>query len=175
MPLPSSGFGGASVSATSTSPFGSTYTERGCWSPFANRSTFKPFAAVGFAFSGQPLTGAMSTVGISDCRGWGMAGSGPVPADTGNFAMSPQPASVARPIAASVAHSNRPRAKANAPNDLQPANPTHAFITENHDDSSWIRHHKRSSPRPIVAKVCHTGQPGILGLVVLIAKRHKML
>src|SRR4029450_9085163 len=131
------GFGGASVSATSTSPFGSTYTERGCSSPFANRSTFKPFAAVGFAFSGQPLTGARSTVGISDCLGAGMVGSGPVPAVTDNFAMSPQPARLARRIAARAAHSNRPRAKAIAPNDLHISNPTQASIAENDDDSSW--------------------------------------
>ena len=36
MPLPSSGLGGALVSATSTSPLGSTYSQRGCCKPSAN-------------------------------------------------------------------------------------------------------------------------------------------
>ena len=85
-------------------------------------------AALGFAFSGQPLTGAMSTVGISDCRGSGIAGSGPVPADTDNFAISPHPASVASPIAANIAHANRRVAKTTKPIDVHARKGTGVFI-----------------------------------------------
>ena len=65
MPLPSSGLGGALLSATSTSPLGSTYNQRGWSRPVANAATARPAAAVGVAPSGQPFAGAISTVGIS--------------------------------------------------------------------------------------------------------------
>src|SRR5690606_36942807 len=39
---------------------------------------------------GQPLAGAISTVGINVCFGGGKVGSGPMPADTGSLATSPQ-------------------------------------------------------------------------------------
>src|SRR5687767_1108189 len=84
--------GGPADSATSTSPFGSTYTQRGWSSPFANGATCVPAAATGFTPSGQPLAGAMRTVGIGDFVGSGREGSGPVPAWNGSLAIAPQPA-----------------------------------------------------------------------------------
>ena len=71
--------GGASDSATSTSPSGSTYSQRGCDRPSANRVTRQPLAGMGAAPRGQPTAGAISTVGTSDLRGAGSAGSGPLP------------------------------------------------------------------------------------------------
>ena len=48
-PRESSGLGGALVSATSTSPFGRRYSQRG-WSRFSAKAvTFRPDAAVGFS------------------------------------------------------------------------------------------------------------------------------
>ena len=47
MQNPSSGLGGALLSATSTSPLGSTCSQRGWSSPPANSLTAKPWAAVG--------------------------------------------------------------------------------------------------------------------------------
>jgi len=40
--------------------------------------------------SGQPMAGAMFTVGINDGLGAGNTGVGPVPADTGKVAVSAQ-------------------------------------------------------------------------------------
>src|SRR5258705_12904366 len=65
-PLPSSGLEGALVSATSTSPLGSVYTQRGCSSPVAKAATAKPDAATGLTPAGQPLAGAIFTVGTND-------------------------------------------------------------------------------------------------------------
>src|SRR5688500_9498360 len=45
-----------------------------------------PGAATGAWFGGQPTAFATFTVGISDVRGAGSVGFGPVPADTGNRA-----------------------------------------------------------------------------------------
>ncbi len=47
--------GGALLSATSTSPLGRTYSQRGWSSPSANRSTAKPGAARGLLALGPPL------------------------------------------------------------------------------------------------------------------------
>src|SRR5690242_17335588 len=92
MPLPSSGLGGALVSATSTSPLGSASIQRGWSKPSAKAATDRPFAAVGPAVpDGHPLAGATLTVGISVALGGGSSGLGPVPAATGSVADSPQP------------------------------------------------------------------------------------
>ena len=63
IPLLSSGLGGASVSATNTSPLGNTYSQRGCCSCAAKACTFNPAAGVGIVPVGQPLAGAIFTVG----------------------------------------------------------------------------------------------------------------
>src|SRR6188508_3486683 len=76
MPLLSSGFGGAFVSATSTSPLGSTKSQRGWSSPSANWVTFNPAAGVGVTPAGQPTTLATLTVGISVDLGGGSFGLG---------------------------------------------------------------------------------------------------
>ena len=91
-PFPSSGLGGAFVSATSTSPFGSTYSQRGCASPCANAFTVMPDATFGLAPAGQPRAVAISTVGISDFFGAGSVGVGPMPDSTGRSAFSRQAA-----------------------------------------------------------------------------------
>ncbi len=90
MPLPSSGRSGAAVSATSTSPFGSTYSQRGWSSPSANATTSVPPAATGRLPSAQPTAGAIFTVGISDFSGFGSSGSGPMPRSTSRLASLPQ-------------------------------------------------------------------------------------
>jgi len=51
-----------------------------------------PGAAGGMTALGQPLAGAMCTVGIRVCLGAGKVGDGPVPAASGNVAMSPHAA-----------------------------------------------------------------------------------
>ena len=89
-PFPSSGLGGALVSATSTSPFGNTYSQRGCASPCANAFTVIPDATFGLAPAGQPRAVAISTVGISDFFGAGNVGLGPMPDSTGRSAFSRQ-------------------------------------------------------------------------------------
>ena len=96
MPLAASGLGGASLSATSTSPLGSTNSQRGWSRPLANAFTRVPAAPCGITPSDQPFAGAMFTVGISVRCGCGKVGCGPVPSETVNVAISPQPAS-ARP------------------------------------------------------------------------------
>src|SRR5688572_14807909 len=90
MPLPSSGRSGAEASATSTSPFGSTYTQRGCCRPVANAATRVPAAAFGVTPVGQPFAGAIFTVGMSVLLGSGRVGLGPVSAPDGNFDISLQ-------------------------------------------------------------------------------------
>src|SRR5688572_14987551 len=77
MPLPCSGRSGALVSATSTSPFGSVYTQRGCASPLAKAVTVTPAGAVGFMPGGQPLASATCTVGTVCLSGLGRLGFGP--------------------------------------------------------------------------------------------------
>src|SRR3954469_22735062 len=69
IPLPSSGLGGASVSATSTSPLGRGRSQRGRSRPSAKAATLRPGAAVGAAPAGQPLAG-----GPSPSAGSGLAG-----------------------------------------------------------------------------------------------------
>jgi hypothetical protein len=93
MPLPSSGRSGALVSATRTSPLGSTSSQRGWFRPLANAPTRKPAAAVGVLPSGQPLAGAICTVGIRLLFGSGSCGYGPSLAAGAKRAVSlPQPA-----------------------------------------------------------------------------------
>jgi hypothetical protein len=89
---PESSFGGAFDSATSTSPLGSTCSQRGCSRPPANSVTVRPAAGVGLAPCGQPFAGAMSTVGISVLFGCGSCGFGPMPASAGSLAVSPHAA-----------------------------------------------------------------------------------
>src|SRR5450830_739304 len=91
-PLESSGLGGALVSATSTSPLGNTYSQRGWSRPSAKAATWVPAAAVGLVPAGQPMAGAMFTVGISVLFGSGNCGEGPVPSDTFRVELSPQAA-----------------------------------------------------------------------------------
>ena len=92
-----SGLAGALVSATSTSPFGSTYNQRGWSSPLANACTCRPAAGTGARPSLQPWAGAILTVGTKVGTGSGKTGLGPVPANTGNVATSP--------------HAHKPQAK----------------------------------------------------------------
>jgi hypothetical protein len=42
--------------------------------------------------TGQPIAGAMLTVGINVCAGGGNVGRGPLPAETGSVAISPHAA-----------------------------------------------------------------------------------
>src|ERR1700730_14241109 len=76
-PLLSSGLGGASASATSTSPFGSTYSQRGCWSSAASAVALVPSATCGFAPSCQPVALATRSVGRIDLVGATNCGDGP--------------------------------------------------------------------------------------------------
>src|SRR5687767_3266038 len=83
--------GGPLVSATSTSPLGNTYSQRGCTSPVPNALTAKPAAAVGVSPCFQPTAGAMLMVGSAVCTGSGKVGLGPVPSLIASRADSPQP------------------------------------------------------------------------------------
>ena len=89
---PRAGAGCLLVSATSTSPFGSTWSQRGWSSPWAKAATASPGAGTGASPAAQPSAGAMSTVGRSPCRGSGRAGSGPTPAAKGSPSRPPQAA-----------------------------------------------------------------------------------
>src|SRR5687768_14527260 len=91
------GFGGEFVSATSTSPFGNTWSQRGCSSLSAYAATLSPAAAIGVVPAGQPTALATLTTGISDVRGGGSCGLEPIPASTGSRAAPPQAARVATP------------------------------------------------------------------------------
>src|SRR3978361_928368 len=91
IPVPSSGLGGAFVSATRTSPLGSTKSQRGWLRPAAKAATFNVGAAVGDVPAGQPFSGAMLTVVMRVSCGGGSSGLGPIPADDGSVASSPQP------------------------------------------------------------------------------------
>src|SRR3984957_10776893 len=93
MPLLSSGFGGALVSATNTSPLGSTYSVRGWSSPVANAFTARPFAGVGLPPAGQPIAVAILTVGVHKCCGAGKVGEGPKVCSTADVSCSSQAAS----------------------------------------------------------------------------------
>src|ERR1700722_19255819 len=77
MPLASAGFGGASLSATRISPFGSTYTQRGCSRPRATGATLRPGAGCGMASPTHGFACAMFVVGISFLLGSGKTGEGP--------------------------------------------------------------------------------------------------
>ena len=76
-PLPSSGLGGALVSATSTSPFGSTRSQRGWSSPSARAATWRPAAAVGRSPAPQPTAFAVWMVGSNVFLGAGSVGEAP--------------------------------------------------------------------------------------------------
>ena len=89
IPLPSSGLAGALLSATRTSPLGSTWIQRGCSKPTAKGVTAKPGMGVGITPWGQPTAGAMLTVGIRLLRGLGKVGLAPMPALGDNVALSP--------------------------------------------------------------------------------------
>ena len=91
MPLFSSCLGGALLSATNTSPLGSTINQRGWSRPLANADTRVPGTDCGVAPTGQPLAGAIFTVGTSVRTGRGSAGLLPIPAEIGSLATSPQP------------------------------------------------------------------------------------
>ena len=82
MPLPSSGLGGALVSATSTSPLGNTYSQRGWSNSAAKAATRVPGAATGRGAGRQPTAGAIFTVGSTVCTGCGNTGAVPEPSDT---------------------------------------------------------------------------------------------
>ena len=79
MPFPSSGLGGALVSATSTSPLGRTYTQRGWSRPPAKALTDRPCGAVGVAPDGHPTASATFTVGTIKELGGGSCGEVPIP------------------------------------------------------------------------------------------------
>src|SRR3954465_6099881 len=83
---------GPLVSATRTSPFGSTYIQRGWSSPLANALTFKPAAAAGIVPAGHPAAFATLTLVISALSGGGSIGLGPMPASSGSRAGPPQAA-----------------------------------------------------------------------------------
>src|SRR5690606_34119622 len=71
------GLGGALLSATRTSPFGTTHNPRGGSRPLAKAWTARPSAGEGRPFSDQPTAVATLTVGISVLLGSGSAGLGP--------------------------------------------------------------------------------------------------
>ena len=64
MPFPSSGRAGAAVSATRTSPLGSTYSQRGWSNPCAKAATCIPSAATGVPASVQPVALTTFKTGI---------------------------------------------------------------------------------------------------------------
>lgn len=94
IPPPSSGRAGALVSATSTSPLGNTYIQRGWSNPRANAITRRPGAASGQTPTGQPSAGAMFKVGSSEFVGAGIVGCAPTPTPTSACSTGawPQPA-----------------------------------------------------------------------------------
>src|SRR6185503_5914218 len=69
--------------------------------------TARPVAGTGVCPLGQPLAGAMCTVGIRVRVGGGRAGFEPKPALSGSFAISPQPVKVTSSIPASRKPVNR--------------------------------------------------------------------
>ena len=92
IPLPSSGRGGAAVSATSTSPLGRVYSQRGCCRSAGEGIDRDARGAVGFMPGGQPLASATCTTGMVFFSGAGSAGSDPtvVPGEvTGAWSVGP--------------------------------------------------------------------------------------
>src|SRR5262245_52181204 len=70
--------GSVDASATSTSPFGSTYSQRGCFSSRAKATTFRPAAALGILSAGQGRTEAHLMVGSQPgLDGLATCGEGP--------------------------------------------------------------------------------------------------
>jgi hypothetical protein len=65
---------GALVSATSTSPFGITYNQRGWSRPPATALTMSPVAGFGGAPPGHPFASAMLMVGTRVGRGFATVG-----------------------------------------------------------------------------------------------------
>src|SRR5882724_274001 len=126
-PLASAGFGGAFVSATSTSPLGNTYSQRGCARPVANAVTVSPAAGTGWPPGGQPFAGATYKVGSSDFSGGGICGFGPIPASSGRRAVPPQAPSTTQLIA------NTARRDAV---DMEPATASKMPRSGN----AWVRH-----------------------------------
>jgi hypothetical protein len=61
--------GWPSDSATSTSPFGSTYGQRGLESPSANSATLKPCGGCGIVPFGQPTTFAKRVAALDGSGG----------------------------------------------------------------------------------------------------------
>ena len=82
--------GGELVSATSTSPLGRRYSQRGWSSPVAKAATRSPAAAVGVCPCAQPIGLAVFTVGITCSRGAVMSGRAPATAATSCRALSGQ-------------------------------------------------------------------------------------
>src|SRR5829696_6003745 len=80
---------GPLLSATSTSPLGRTYSQRGCDRSLANARTVIPFATVGVAPSVHPTARATFTTGIHEVRGGGSVGFGPMVASMGRRAEPP--------------------------------------------------------------------------------------
>ena len=59
--------GTLSASATSTSPLGSTWIQRGCLRPAAKALTLSPGAATGVWPGAQPLAVGILSVGMAPC------------------------------------------------------------------------------------------------------------
>src|SRR5215204_1420736 len=86
---PLSGRGGALVSATRTSPFGSTCSHRGWFKPRAKATTDAPPAGSGAASGGHPFAVTTLTTGINEPFGGGRTGLAPVPSMTLSLARAP--------------------------------------------------------------------------------------
>src|SRR3954467_6919792 len=71
--------GGPAASAASTSPLGSTSSQRGCSRPSAKRTTLNPAGALGAAPAGQWTTSGMPISGIRLVWGAASGGLGPKP------------------------------------------------------------------------------------------------
>ena len=88
MPLPSPGRFGALVSATNTSPLGSTYSQRGWSSSEAKALTSSPAAGFGCSPLRHPIASATLIVGTSPRLGSGKTGLGPWAFSSGTSAGS---------------------------------------------------------------------------------------
>ena len=84
-----SDLGSVRASATSTSPLGNTWSQRGLSRPAPNASTSKPSGAAGPRPSGQPITREKLTA-EADWSGSGSFGAGPIPgiSEIGAWAMA---------------------------------------------------------------------------------------
>src|SRR5829696_1842964 len=80
---------GPSVSATSTSPLGRTYSQRGCSRAPPKSLTLSPAAGVGICPAAQPSALATLTVGSNDLLGAGSRGVGPIARSTGTSEVEP--------------------------------------------------------------------------------------